>query len=168
MSNSWENAIADVVAKMANHLLSVEMVKLTQQVAQHVQDEQRLQKAHFSLILDLQPERSQLERQDKQREQQDDQNLPLIFLGQTWPTRLKEWKQLHWPAEVSFKNQCGEQATFECLQWLNSLQWPTDSTGAINEAGITWAELFLDFLVDRRHSVPIRGYRDTATRFRWR
>ena len=91
-------------------------------------------------------------------------------MGQHWLDRLKEWRpsstfslQLHWPADVSFDNQWGEQISAECLQWLNTLQWPTDSSGSVNESGVTWAELFLDFLVDRRYSVPTRVPGNGAT-----
>ena len=157
------NALADVVAKRANQMLSVEMVQLWQQEVQRVQGEQRLRKSQYQLILQIQPERTRLERLEKRGERNDEQQPPLNSLQIPWLQRLRDWQpvstfslQLFWPHNVSFDNQWGEQTTAECLQYLNSLRWPTDDTGMVNEAGVTYAELFLDFLVDRRRSVPTR------------
>ena len=159
------NALADTVAKKANLLLGGDMVQLWQQELQSVQHERRLRRAQYLLMLDIQPARTKLERQDKLKEQQDGLQPPLNMLRTTWPQQLKEWQptstfslDLHWPADVSFDNQWGEQTTAECIQWLNSLRWPTFTTGSVNTSGATWAELFMDFLVDRRHSARVPGH----------
>ena len=157
------NALADITAKQANQQLSGDLVQMWKQEVAQIQAQQQMRKRQYQLLLDLQPERTKLERNDKHLNDQDERNPPINTLGKFWPDRLKEWSpisfftlQLHWPMNISFDNQWGEQTTSECLQWLNSLKWPTDSSGAINESGITYAELFLDFLRDRKFSVPTR------------
>ena len=42
------------------------------------------------------------------------------------------------------------------IQWWNELCWPMQVTGDIDRAGISWAELTMDFLQNRRMSIPTR------------
>lgn len=77
--------------------------------------------------------------------------------------QLMEWSpegtqqyDLYWPRNVRLNGPWGEELLSTVIQWWNQLQWPTCNNSTIQTSGITWGELLLDFLLDRRMNIPAR------------
>lgn len=61
---------------------------------------------------------------------------------------------LYWPLEISINGPWGEECAFELLQYWNQLKWSDEADNVVNQAGVTWTELALDFLLTRKVHIP--------------
>ena len=160
---SLGNMVADTVAKQGNLQLCPPLVQQWQTEYNEAIQQQQLRKAHYELLLEVQPARAMLEHNAKASRSQQmmlpPQENPHIPLAQ----QLEEWNpspsyqfDVHWPLHLSLDGPWGEEIMVNMIQWWNELCWPMQVTGDIDRAGISWAELTMDFLQNRRMSIPTR------------
>ena len=119
-------------------------------------DQQRLQE-YYRLLLDIQPKRALLEHNHRATPAQQMAMPDSHLQRKTLPQQLMEWSpegtrqyDLYWPRNVRLNGPWGEELLCTVIQWWNQLQWPTCNNCTIQTSGITWGELLLDFLLDRR------------------
>lgn len=160
---SLGNMVADTVAKQGNLQLCPPLVQQWQTEYNEAIQQQQLRKAHYELLLAVQPARAMLEHNAKASRSQQmmlpPQENPHIPLAQ----QLEEWNptpsyqfDVHWPLHLSLDGPWGDEIMVNMIQWWNELCWPMQVTGDIDRAGISWAELTMDFLQNRRMSIPTR------------
>ena len=157
------NMVADTAAKKANNMLSPEMVKLWNHECDEIQEQLCIRQRHYHLLLAIQPVRAKLDHNNRStRAQQmmlpstDNPHVSLAHLLEHWsPTPCFQF-DIHWPLQTSLDSPWGEEIMAEILQWWNSMEWPLTHEGDINRSGITWTEMALDFLQDRRMAIPTR------------
>ena len=158
------NYVADLTAKRANHQLASDMIRQWEQEHDQVKQDQTRLRAYYKLLLDIQPQRAKMEHNRKTARAQQMTMPDSYHAYKTLPQQLVEWApehtrqfNLHWPDNISLKSPWGEEIMSAAMQWWNQLRWPSAETGVIQAAGITWGELLLDFLLDRRLNIPVRN-----------
>ena len=157
------NMVVDTIAKQTNQMLSMDMVQQWQAEHADILQQQTIRKAHYDLLLDIQPVRATLEHNSRTTRSlqmmlptQDNPHIPLAQLLEQWSPDPCYCFELFWPADVTLASPWGEEIMVEMIQWWNALQWPVHNVGEINRSGVTWAELTLDFLQDRQINIPTR------------
>ena len=157
------NMVADTAAKQANRLLSPGMVKQWTDECEHIHEQQRIRQKQYQLLLAIQPIRAKLDHNHSAtRAQQmmlpanENPHVSLADLLEQWNPTPHYSFDIHWPGHVSIQSPWGEEIMAEILQWWNALVWPVHNEGDINRSGISWAELVLDFLQERRIAIPTR------------
>ena len=159
------NMVADAAAKQANRMLCPDMVHQWEIEYEETLAQQSMRRAHYNVLLDIQPVRSALEHNYRaSRSQmmmlpvQDNPTVPLAVLLEQWNPEPSFSFELFWPMGVSLRSPWGEEIMLEMIQWQwwNALQWPVHNVGDINRSGVSWAELVLDFLQDRQICIPTR------------
>ena len=158
------NYVADRLAKEANQQLAQDMMEQWQNEHEQMEEDQRRLAAFYKLLLDIQPQRAQLENNRRTTRAQQMATPDSYPQHKTLPQQLMDWSpegtrqfSLYWPEGVDLRGPWGEEVLSAAIQWWNQLRWPISATGPIQTAGITWGELLLDFLLDRRISVPVRN-----------
>ncbi len=161
--HSLGNMVADTAAKRANELLAHDMVKHWRTEHAELQQQQTMRQAHYRLLLDVQPLRARLEHNSRATRSmqmmlppQDNPHLTLAEQLENWNPEPTSSFALHWPENLSLKSPWGEEIMVEIIQWWNDLRWPNQVNSDINKAGVSWAELTMDFLQDRHVSIPTR------------
>lgn len=157
------NMVADMVAKTGNQQLCPPLVQQWHNEHNDAVRQQTLRKAHFELLLAVQPARAMLENNAKaSRSQQmmlppqENPHVPLSQQLEAWNPDPCYQFDVHWPQHTSLEGAWGEELMAEIIQWWNQLCWPLQVSGDIDRAGISWAELTMDFLQDRRIAIPTR------------
>ena len=87
---------------------------------------------------------------------QENPHIPLAQQLEEWNPSPSYQFDVHWPLHLSLDGPWGEEIMVNMIQWWNELCWPMQVTGDIDRAGISWAELTMDFLQNRRMSIPTR------------
>ena len=163
------NYAADQAAKRANQQLAADMMQQWSEEHGQVLQEQKRLKGFFKLLLDVQEHRALLENNHKASRAQQ-MVLPTYHpKNKTRPQQLAEWApeetrqyQLYWSHDIRLNGPWGEELLSAVIQWWNQLQWPIANNTNIQSSGITWGELLLDFLLDRRMNIPSRHPNSTS------
>ena len=66
------------------------------------------------------------------------------------------YKDIFWDERVSLENEWTSEMASHLLQFWQQIEWSAPTTDEVGRTGVTWTELAIAFMLDRKVAIPTR------------
>ena len=155
------NEVADQVAKSANNTLHPVLIQEWKKFQHELRQDIDRRKKHYEMLGELHRCQTILSGQRELTVQGDQ-----IFMGHLGKSVYEVMaaytpsdffhKDIFWESDVGLEMPWTSEILAAILQFWNDVQWSSPTEDEIGKQGISWTELTISFLMDRKISIPTK------------